>query len=429
MNSLRKLNVKTFESNMTDAAEKLAKIPAAIIAGLSPLMKSNKSKGLLASVLGGRIMSTFGMGSGESVTTSFTKSDSQDVINALKDINSFIGPVSSQLQLTVNAFKKFQSAVKGIPSISKKYTDALRLRMQNMMSGLGRLIGGIKEGINNMFGFGGTDKGTMTYLEGISSSANDMMKKIIHSIAPMINTFKMLSDVVAEFKSSANSKAMRSGAKGLPQIEANIRSLTNSMAGIFKSAKILSDPELHMSYVSDDTAKAYGEAATSGIRVVGAFIHAAFSKGEGGAGRTMKKLADKSTPATLMAVNRSVINSGHVLKSLGSTLDSAKKLTAPSLDRFENIGVAINNAITDIANAGQIMETESFEKVKPVVDALARFGGGNVTLTHNMPNTKIQLTVRLNSRRFAKQLVKTPLKMKAGADNYIQHATTKPSIK
>ena len=65
------------------------------------------------------------------------------------------------------------------------------------------------------------------------------------------------------------------------------------------------------------------------------------------------------------------------------------------------------------------MEDDSFKKVKPVVDSLAKFGGGNVTVNHNMPNTKIQLTVRLNSRRFAKQLVKTPLKTKAGGESYI----------
>ena len=339
MGKLRKLNVKTFESNMTGAAEKLAKIPAAIIAGLSPLMKSKgKTKGLLASVLPPRVMATFakfGFGVGGAAATSFTKSNSQEVITALKNINAFIGPVASKLNLTISSFKKFQAAIKSIPSVSKKYIDAASKKVKGLIGGVGALLNAVYNGLSI---FHRPDSGPASMktpvevainLQGMGEDVITALNVHTKTIGPAGTQINAFVTAFNTFKKSLGG-SLSKGLKGMKNVKDNMKNLVSGITEIIGAAKMLSDPELHMKYIGEETAALYAESATSGLRAIGAFINAAFSKGDG-SGKTMKKLADKSTPQKLMSANKSIINSGLVLKSLAKTLDSAKKLTAPSL--------------------------------------------------------------------------------------------------
>ena len=401
---------------MKTAAEKIAKIPEAIITGLAPLMPDIPP--FIARLLPPALKKF-------AVDKIFETSKRQEVIDSLKSIEGFVTPVALNLQLLVNAHAKFTKALKGVPTLSKRYIEDTKKKVGKFGTNIGKLIDALYVGLSG-------DPETGAPLDPVTNArilsqnayeSTEALESISGYLAPLATALDATLDVFNSFKRASGGK-LRRGAKAFPKLEANIISSVKSMNQILVAAGTVETSMANMPTFSANMGEYYADQAKSAIDLVGKFVGSVFEP-KSDIRKSVILLQNRNTVKKLTNVKKSVIATADILQHLGKTLDRAKKITPALTQRFENIGTAVRNAITDVAAAGTIMEEESFEKVKPVVDGLAKFGGGSVTINHNLPNAKINLNVNINSRRFAKQLVKTPLKVKSGGKEYITTGPTK----
>tara|TARA_Y100000034_G_C6518611_1_gene223108 strand:+ start:115 stop:492 length:378 start_codon:yes stop_codon:yes gene_type:complete len=61
-----------------------------------------------------------------------------------------------------------------------------------------------------------------------------------------------------------------------------------------------------------------------------------------------------------------------------------------------------------IATADHLLTPERIARVEPILDAL-KFGGGKLSVKHNLPNTKIELTVNIDSKELGGKLLDVDL--------------------
>ena len=69
----------------------------------------------------------------------------------------------------------------------------------------------------------------------------------------------------------------------------------------------------------------------------------------------------------------------------------------------------LGTALMDISTATGKLSPKRIAQVKPVLDALANFKGGKLEVAHNLPNTKIELTVNIDSKELGKELLSVNL--------------------
>ena len=54
------------------------------------------------------------------------------------------------------------------------------------------------------------------------------------------------------------------------------------------------------------------------------------------------------------------------------------------------------------------------KKIKPILDTITGFKGGKIEVMHNLPNTKIEVRVVINSEEIAKSIL--PIALKTSKD-------------
>lgn len=195
---------------------------------------------------------------------------------------------------------------------------------------------------------------------------------------------------------------------------APIQKVTDSAAGVKKAMS-------GMPTITSKSAILYANRAAAAGRIAGRIAKQFDTETE-----FTEKLTSPMMGPKLLVASMNLIAVNKVLKNLRGVLRSTKRLSRVNLNKFKDIGVVVNQAVTDLSEVGELVMKEEFKNVKPIVDGLANFGGGKVTVSHNLPNAKINLNVRIDSKRFAKQLVKTPLKVKAvEGDRYISTGAEK----
>jgi hypothetical protein len=69
----------------------------------------------------------------------------------------------------------------------------------------------------------------------------------------------------------------------------------------------------------------------------------------------------------------------------------------------------IHEMSLEILTANYILAPESLANVKPIVDAIADFKGGTLKVQHSLPNTKIELTVNIDSKKLGTELLQVDL--------------------
>ena len=75
------------------------------------------------------------------------------------------------------------------------------------------------------------------------------------------------------------------------------------------------------------------------------------------------------------------------------------------LPHMEAAILGIDKVVSSVNTAGGKLTNENISKMQPVLDAIKGFKGGKIEVSHNLPNTKIELTVSIDSKKLAEALV------------------------
>jgi hypothetical protein len=101
------------------------------------------------------------------------------------------------------------------------------------------------------------------------------------------------------------------------------------------------------------------------------------------------------------------------LANIGKSTTEAAKIMrkAPftrltkELPHMEAAILGIDKVVSSVNTAGGKLTNENISKMQPVLDAIKGFKGGKIEVSHNLPNTKIELTVSIDSKKLAEALV------------------------
>jgi len=97
-----------------------------------------------------------------------------------------------------------------------------------------------------------------------------------------------------------------------------------------------------------------------------------------------------------------------IMESKMSAVDSTAVSTnlIKDLQNLDNVIVELGK----VTQAGDKLTPEKLAKVQPVLDAMKDFTGGHLSVSHNLPNTKIVLHVSLDSEKLATEILQVELK-------------------
>jgi hypothetical protein len=125
-------------------------------------------------------------------------------------------------------------------------------------------------------------------------------------------------------------------------------------------------------------------------------------------GSWMNNLESLSSRASLMSKNI-ISNTPSMMDSLGSKIKSmTRSIELPKLGDLTSKGKDIENLATSLSTAGGTLTKDNVAIAK-LTEVSKNFKGGHLNVSHNLPNTKIDVHVSLDSKKLGSELFKTNL--------------------
>lgn len=120
-------------------------------------------------------------------------------------------------------------------------------------------------------------------------------------------------------------------------------------------------------------------------------------------------LNNASTTGDLSLTTKNLDATAIALKALKNVADKASMIKTKDINAVIEIARNINDVSKNLASANKMLEPESIENIRPIIDGLKDFKGGKIQMIHNLPNTTIHLNVHINSKKLGQSIVKTNL--------------------
>ena len=123
-------------------------------------------------------------------------------------------------------------------------------------------------------------------------------------------------------------------------------------------------------------------------------------------GKKMSKAPFTKVAAELKNVDTMLTATNDVVR----TLDKMEKING----EFGVVSLAdamsyLADAAVSIVTANEALDPKNIANVVPILDALKGFKGGEISVSHNLPNTKIELTVNLDSKKLGAEMLTVDL--------------------
>ncbi len=397
---INNLDVNKFQTNMTTAAKKLAQIPGAILIGLQPLLpkpiKVHPSLGF-----SGNLMAMYA-----GVVAEVNKEERKKIVlDALKNLEKFVTPIAQNLALVNKAFKSFQASIRGLPTITKKYTDQIETKMTNAVKGLDNMMYGLYAGLSGggwAVALGITPTGNIESMRWRAEESATALTKLDGIIMPLN---KALKEAVATFKTfigTASTSLFKSD-KAMEKAKAKITKVTEHMVGVIPD---------------------FSAIATGGI-IKKALKLAAFNKRiEVVTGLMKHTLGSLASMSSGLSETMKTVGSVRGLKRTASAISSFDLVfarysaLADTLSTFKETSTDIANVLTG-------------DKVKETVAAMNTVTkaakGGKIQVYHNLKDVNLNMVVNVNlsARQVGISVVNTKLGKKGGQVQYVGGSPTK----
>jgi hypothetical protein len=143
-------------------------------------------------------------------------------------------------------------------------------------------------------------------------------------------------------------------------------------------------------------------------------------------GKKMRKAPFTKVAAELKNVDTMLTATDDLVK----TLDKMQKING----EFGVVSLAgamsyLADAATSIVTANKSLDPKNIGNVVPILDALKGFKGGEIKVSHNLPNTKIEVAVHIDAKELGSRLIAVDLGAHTGvADAYAPSAYAKTYI-
>ena len=95
-------------------------------------------------------------------------------------------------------------------------------------------------------------------------------------------------------------------------------------------------------------------------------------------------------------------------KKLKASDDASKKVATGAMNwmgEYNKMVGSVSSTMDSVGTANATLDAKKMRVAKPILDAMKGFKGGKIEVSHNLPNTKIELTVNIDSKKLAEALV------------------------